>query len=146
MYLVAIIDWYSRKIVGHELSDSMNTGFVLRALHKAVETHGRPLILNSDQGSQFTSAAYIDALKYHGINISMDGKGRALDNAITERFWRTLKWEDIYLNDYATPRALRKGIDDFIHEYNFDRPHSSLARRTPADVYYATTRLSQKTA
>jgi transposase InsO family protein len=91
MYLVAIIDWYSRKIVGYELSQTMNKEFVIKAVVDAVNKHGAPIILNSDQGSQFTSPDYIDTLKGYGIKISMDGKGRALDNAITERFWRTIK-------------------------------------------------------
>jgi len=111
MYLVAIIDWYSRMIVGYELSQTMNKEFVIKAVNDAVKKHGAPLILNSDQGSQFTSPVYVDILKEHGIKISMDGKGRALDNAITERFWRTLKWEDIYIMQYETPRELRQGID-----------------------------------
>ena len=91
MYLVAIIDWYSRKIVGYELSQTMNKDFVIKAVVNAVDKHGVPIIFNSDQGSQFTSPDYIDTLKQYGIRISMDGKGRALDNAITERFWRTSK-------------------------------------------------------
>ena len=111
MYLVAIIDWYSRKIVDYELSQTMDKGFVIKAVVNAVNKHGAPIILNSDQGSQFTSPDYINTLKGYGIKISMDGKGRALDNAITERFWRTIKWEDIYIMQYETPKALRKGID-----------------------------------
>ena len=146
MYLVAIIDWYSRKIVGYELSDTMNKEFVIKAVKQAIETHGAPIILNSDQGSQFTSPVYINTLKEHGIKISMDGKGRALDNAITERFWRTIKWEDIYLKNYETPRALRQGIAAYIRLYNFERQHTSIGKKTPADVYYATTNLPQQTA
>lgn len=146
MYLVAIIDWYSRKIVGYELSDTMNKEFVIKAVNKAIETHGAPIILNSDQGSQFTSPVYINTLKEHGIKISMDGKGRALDNAITERFWRTIKWEDIYLKNYETPRALRQGIAAYIRWYNFERQHTSIGKKTPADVYYATTNLPQQSA
>jgi len=126
MYLVAIIDWYSRAIVGYELSHTMNKEFVIKAVKNAVTKHGAPIILNSDQGSQFTSPVYIDTLKENGIKISMDGKGRALDNAITERFWRTIKWEDIYIKQYETPRDLRKGIDAYIYEYNHERRHSSL--------------------
>ncbi len=146
MYLVAIIDWYSRKIVGHELSDTMNKEFVVRTVNRAIASHGKPFIINSDQGSQFTSTAYIDTLKHHGVKISMNGKGRALDNAITERFWRTIKWEDIYIKDYPTPRALRKGIDNYIGRYNFERTHSSLDKQTPVEVYYATTDLPQQSA
>lgn len=137
MYLVAIIDWYSRKIVGHKLSDTMNKDFVVEAVEEAIDTHGAPIIMNSDQGSQFTCPVYIDTLKKHCIKISMDGKGRALDNAITERFWRTIKWEDIYLKNYETPRDLMKGIADYIHWYNSQRPHSSLGNVTPAKAYNA---------
>lgn len=136
MYLVVIIDWYSRKIVGHELSQSMNKEFVINAVNNAVRRHGAPIILNSDQGSQFTSPAYVDTLKRHGIKISMDGKGRALDNAITERFFRSIKWEDIYIMQYETPKALRQGIDDYIRYYNHERGHQSLDGRRPAEVYY----------
>jgi len=144
MYLVAIIDWYSRKIVGYELSQAMNKEFVIKAVNDAVKKHGAPLILNSDQGSQFTSPDYVNTLKEYGIKISMDGKGRALDNAITERFWRTLKWEDIYIMQYETPRDLRKGIDAYIRYYNHERRHSSLDDRRPAEVYYSTSHLPQQ--
>lgn len=137
MYLVAIIDWYSRKIVGYELSQTMNKEFVIKAVVDAVNKHGAPIILNSDQGSQFTSPDYIDTLKGYGIKVSMDGKGRALDNAITERFWRTIKWEDIYIMQYETPRALRKGIAAYIRYYNYERRHQSLDGHTPAEIYYA---------
>lgn len=143
MYLVAIVDWHSRMIVGYELSHTMSKEFVLRTVNRAVAEHGTPLILNSDQGSQFTCPAYVDTLKEHKIKISMDGKGRALDNVIIERFWRTLKWEDIYLMQYETPRHLRKGIDAFINDYNHNRRHSSLDDRRPAEVYYSMSYLPQ---
>ena len=144
MYLVAIIDWHSRMIVGYELSQTMNKEFVIKAVHNAVAKHGAPLILNSDQGSQFTSPDYVDTLKEHVIKISMNGKGRALDNAITERFWRTLKWEDIYIMQYDTPRALRQGIDTYIRYYNQERGHQSLDNHKPAEVYYAHSYWQQK--
>ncbi|HHX51770.1 MAG TPA: IS3 family transposase [Clostridia bacterium] len=137
MYLVAIIDWYSRKIMGYELSQTMNKDFVIKAVVDAVNKHGAPIILNSDQGSQFTSPDYVDTLKQYGIKISMDGKGRALDNAITERFWRTIKWEDIYIMQYETPKALCQGIDAFIRYYNSERGHQSLNKQKPDEVYYA---------
>ena len=136
MYLVAIIDWYSRKIVGYQLSQSMNKEFVVNTVNKVVRKHGAPIIMNSDQGSQFTSPAYVETLKQHGIQISMDGKGRALDNAITERFFRSIKWEDIYIKQYETPKALRLGIDEYIRYYNYERRHSSVNKRRPAEVYY----------
>lgn len=135
MYLTAIIDWYSRKIVGYELSQTMSKESVIKAVNNAVNNHGAPIILNSDQGSQFTSPDYVDTLKQYGIKISMDGKGRALDNAITERFWRTIKWEDIYIMQYETPKALRQGIDAYIRYYNYERGHQSLDGQKPADVY-----------
>jgi putative transposase len=136
MYLVAIIDWYSRKIVGYELSQTLNKESVIKAVTNAVNKHGAPIILNSDQGSQFTSPDYIDLLKQYDIKISMDGKGRALDNAITERFFRTIKWEDIYIMQYETPKALRQGIDAYIRYYNYERSHQSLDGQKPANVYY----------
>lgn len=146
MYLVAIIDWYSRMIVGYELSQTMNKEFVIKAVSDAVKKHGAPIILNSDQGSQFTSPVYVNKLKEHGIKISMDGKGRALDNAITERFWRTLKQEDIYIMQYETPRELHQGIDNYIRDYNFKREHQSLDDRKPADLYYSDLHFSQQSA
>lgn len=146
MYLVAIIDWYSRAIVGYELSQTMNKEFVIKAINNAIKEHGAPAIVNSDQGSQFTSPAYVHTLKEHNVKISMDGKGRALDNAITERFWRTLKWEDIYLKQYETPGDLRKGIDAYIRYYNQERQHSSLNDKRPAEVYYSTRHLPQQSA
>lgn len=146
MYLVAIIDWYSRAIVGHELAYTMNKEFVIKAVDDAVKKHGAPVILNSDQGSQFTSPAYINILNEYGIKISMDGKGRALDNAITERFWRTIKWEDIYIKQYETPRDLRKGIDAYIRDYNHKRRHSSLNGKRPMEVYCSTNHLPQQSA
>ena len=137
MYLVAIVDWYSRLVVGYELAATMTKEFVIKAIEDAINRHGKPLIMNSDQGSQFTSVSYIDLLKKHEIMISMDGKGRALDNAITERFWRTLKWEDIYLMQYETPKALRVGIDNYICYYNEKRGHDSLKGEIPANIYYS---------
>ena len=144
MYLVIIIDWYSRKIVGHELSQNMNKEFVIKAVNKAVNNHGTPIIINSDQGSQFTSSDYVDTLKQHRVKISMNGKGRALDNAITERFFRTIKWEDIYILHYETPKALRRGIDAYIRYYNYGRGHQSLDGQRPADVYHSDPRRQQR--
>jgi len=136
MYLVAIVDWYSRKIVGYELSQTMNKKFVIKAVSDAVKQHGTPIILNSDQGAQFTSSDYVNTLKKYGIKISMDGKGRALDNAITERFWRTIKWENIYIMQYETPKALRQGIETYIRYYNTERGHQSLDKQKPDEIYY----------
>ncbi len=135
MYLVAIVDWYSRYIVDWELSDSLHTDFVATVVSRALRG-SRPEILNSDQGCQFTSQDYIDLLKRNGVKISMDGRGRALDNAITERFWRTLKVGEVYLKEYATPRQARQEIARFIDLYNNWRPHQSLSYSTPAEFYY----------
>lgn len=134
MYLVAVIDWYSRFIVSWQLSDTLEMPFVLSAVRSALQ-QGKPKIWNSDQGSHFTSDQYISLLKEADVQISMDGKNRALDNIITERFWRTLKYEHVYLHEYNNPREARQQIGSFIHEYNYDRPHQSLGYLTPAEIY-----------
>lgn len=135
MYLVAIIDWYSRYIISWQLDDTLEMPFVLTAVRSALR-QAKPVIWNSDQGSHFTSDKYINLLKGANVQISMDGKNRALDNIITERFWRTLKYEEVYLNEYETPREARQQIAKFIHHYNYDRPHQSLGYLTPAEVYF----------
>lgn len=135
MYLVAIIDWFSRFIVGYELSDTLETSPVLELVKCAIEKFGTPAILNSDQGSQFTSLCYMDYLKSTKIRQSMDGKGRWIDNVIIERWFRTLKVEHIYIYDYRTPRELRNGLSDFVERYNTVRPHQHLNDKTPIDVY-----------
>ena len=136
MYMVAIIDWYSRHIVGYALSNTMDKSLVLQAVKRAVKEYGVPEIMNSDQGSQFTCREYIELLKEYGIKISMNGKGRALDNQRIERFFRSYKWEKLYLEEYETGYELRKITGDYINHYNHSRPHQSLAYRTPAEVYY----------
>lgn len=141
MYLVAIIDWYSRYIVGYELSSTMDKSFVINAVKKAIAHYGTPEIMNSDQGSQFTSDAYINLLKENSIKISMDGKGRALDNIRIERFWRTLKCQKLYISEYETPKQLRKIITEYMPYYNNVRPHQSLENLTPSQVYYSNTEL-----
>lgn len=137
MYLTAIIDWYSRFIVGWELSDSLDTAQVLEAIKRAVSAHGKPDIINSDQGSQFTSDDCVSYLQDEGIRQSMDGKARWVDNVIIERWFRSLKCDNIYINEYQTPRELRRGIGNYINEYNNERPHQSLNYRYPAMVYAA---------
>lgn len=137
MYLVAVLDWYSRYIVSWELEQSLEIDFVLRAVTKALEK-AKPEIFNSDQGSHFTSNQYIKLLKEAEVKISMDGKGRALDNIFTERFWRSLKYEDVYLNDYLSPREARAGLTHYFQFYNFERPHQSLDYLTPSQVYFKT--------
>lgn len=135
MYLTAIIDWYSRYIVGWELSDTLETAPVLKAVREAIETYGTPGIINSDQGSQFTSDEYTKFLKDHMIRQSMDGKARWVDNVVIERWFRSLKCEDIYLNEYETPRSLRMGIRRYVDDYNHERPHQSFDGVTPEKVY-----------
>lgn len=135
MYLTAIIDWYSRFIVGWALSDTLDTAPVLEAVEKAVRTYGTPAIINSDQGCQFTSREYTEYLADQRIRQSMDGKARWVDNVIIERWFRSLKTEYVYLTEYQTPRELRKGIALYINEYNNLRPHQSLDYQTPGQVY-----------
>jgi putative transposase len=137
MCLVVIIDWNSRIIVGHALSNTLHAGFVADCVRQAIVQHGKPLIINSDQGAQFTSDDYIDLLKEEQIQISMNGKGRSTDNAITERFIRTLKQECLYLTEIDGGIQLRRIISDYINDYNWHRPHQSLGYKTPATVYYA---------
>jgi len=135
MYLTAIIDWYSRFIVGWALSDTLDTAPVLEAVKKAVATYGAPAIINSDQGPQFGSEAYTGYLKENKIRQSMDGKARWIDNVIIERWFRSLKCEDIYINEYNTPRELRLGIKKYVEEYNTERPHQGIRDNYPADVF-----------
>ena len=135
MYLVAFLDWYSRYVVSWELSDTLEDSFVVSALKAALKT-ASPHIANSDQGSQFTGNGYIDALLAAEVKISMDGRGRCMDNIFTERLWRTVKYEDIYIKDYATPRELRLGLGDFFVKYNTRRGHQSLNYKTPETVYH----------
>ncbi|MHA6484098.1 IS3 family transposase [Paenibacillus sp. strain BS8-2] len=134
MYLYAIIDWYSRYIVDWQLDQSLEIGFVLETMKRALARR-KPGIVNSDQGSHFTSPQYIDLLKENYVRISMDGKGRATDNIAIERFWRSLKYNEIYLNDYNSPREARNGIRSYIHLHNHYLPHQSLQKHTPAVVY-----------
>lgn len=135
VYLTAIIDWFSRCIVGWDLDDSLSSDMVLRAVRKS-SSDAKPLILNSDQGSQFTGHEYVDLLKQKKIQISMDGKSRWADNIMIERWFRTLKYEEVYLKEYKNIREARKEIGSFIHDYNFKRLHSSLDYQTPGSMYY----------
>ena len=135
MYLTAVIDWFSRKIMGWELSDTLDTAPVLDAVRNAVERFGTPAILNSDQGSQFTSAEYKTLLKSLGIRQSMDGKSRWADNIMIERWFRTLKTELIYINEFRSPRQLRQAICQYVSDYNTLRPHEAQDYAAPEDVY-----------
>jgi len=137
VYLVAIIDWYSRRVLSWRISNSMEAVFCVDCLEDALRTHGKPEIFNSDQGAQFTSAAFTDVLKREGVVISMDGRGRAFDNIFVERLWRSVKHEDVYLKGYATMGELTVGLAEYFAFYNGERPHQSLGQKTP-DVVYRT--------
>jgi putative transposase len=139
MYLTAIIDWYSRKMLAWRLSNSLESSFCVDCLDEAIRKYGKPKIFNSDQGSQNTSDAFIGVLKHHEISISMDGRGRALDNIFIERLWRSVKYEDIYLKDYKTVPELRRGISEYFRFYNAERFHQSLGYKTPDEVYASAT-------
>jgi putative transposase len=139
MYLFAIIDWYSHYIVGYALSNTLERTFIIEAIQKAIKRYGKPEIINSDQGSQFTCDDYINLLKDNRIKISMDGKGRALDNQRIERFFRSYKWEKLYLYECATGHELRKITQEYIEHYNNRRPHQSLDYGTPAQYYLGNT-------
>lgn len=135
LYLTAIIDWYSRYILAWEINDSLEISFVLDACNKALEL-SRPVIMNSDQGSHFTSPKYTELFLTAGSLISMDHRGRAYDNIFIERFWRSLKYENVYLRDYGYPREARKGISQYMEYYNNERLHQSLDYRTPSALYF----------
>ena len=135
LYLVAIMDWYSRKVLSWRLSATMDVDFCVSALEEAIRHYGCPEIFNTDQGSQFTSTTFTDILKAHGIAISMDGRGRWRDNVFIERLWRSLKYEEVYLHAYESGSEARKGIGNWIKFYNNERPHSSLNGCTPEEVY-----------
>jgi len=146
MYLAAIIDWHSRYIVGYSLSNTLDTAFVIYAIQTAIRRYGAPAIINSDQGSQFTSDEYIELLKENGIQISMDGKGRALDNQRIERFFRSYKWEKLYLEDCETGFSLKHITGEYIQFYNYERPHQSLDYATPYEVYRRGGRVNEERA
>ncbi len=135
MYLVAILDWYSRYVVSWELDQTLELPFVLSAVQPAL-SQAVPLIWNSDQGCHFTSPQYLPLLQTANVQISMDGKGRALDNSFTERFWRTVKYEEVYLHEYLSPREARQALARYFTFYNQERLHQALDYRTPAEVYF----------
>jgi putative transposase len=134
MYLVAILDWYSRFVVSWALDQTLEMPFVLEAVDRAL-LQAQPQIINSDQGSHFTSPPYLDRFLAAGAQISMDGRGRAMDNIFTERLWRSVKYEEVYLNDYENPRRARHGLTAYFELYNYERPHQALDYLTPADLY-----------
>jgi putative transposase len=139
-YLVAVIDWYSRRVLSWRLSNSMDTSFCVEALEEALDRFGKPEIFNSDQGSQFTAQAFVDVLRAASVLISMDGKGRCIDNVFVERLWRSLKYEDVYLNVYDDVVEARGGIGRYFTFFNDVRPHQSLGYGTPAAIYRASLR------
>ena len=136
LYLVAVMDWYSRYVLAWELSNSLDADFCLVALDRALG-RGRPAIFNTDRGAQFTSREFTGRLESGGVRISMDGRGRALDNAFIERLWRTVKYEDLYMRDYADGREVHGGLTEYFRFYNERRPHRGLGNSTPAAVYFA---------
>jgi putative transposase len=139
LYLVAIMDWHSRKVLAWRLSNTMMADFCVEALEDALAHYGRPEIFNTDQGSQFTGFDFTDTLIKAGVRISMDGKGRFMDNIFVERLWRSLKYECVYLHAFATGGEARLGIGRWIDSYNVRRPHQALAYKTPDEVYFGKT-------
>jgi putative transposase len=136
MYLVAVMDWFSRYVLSWQLSNTLDGAFCLAALAEALQ-QGKPAIFNTDQGVQFTAHAFTESLEAAGIRISMDGRGRAFDNIFIERLWRSVKYEDIYIKDYDSVPALEAGLLAYFLLYNQERPHQSLAYRTPAEVHFS---------
>ena len=136
MYLVAIMDWYSRYVLSWRLSNTLDSGFCVDALLEALDRFGRPGIFNTDQGSQFTAEAFTRPLLDRGVAISMDGKGRCLDNVFVERLWRSVKYEEVYLHAYADVAEAREGIRRYLEFYNYGRPHQALGYQTPGSFYH----------
>ena len=136
VYLAAVIDWFSRRVLSWRLSITMDTSFCIESLDEALRLHGKPEIFNTDQGSQFSSEAFTGRLKEEGIQISMDGRGRWADNVYIERLWRSLKYEHVYLHAYESVGEARTNIGRYFEFYNFRRPHSSLGAQTPDQVYF----------
>lgn len=143
MYLTAILDWYSRRVLAWRISNSLEAEPCIEALEEALRCYGAPEIFNTDQGAQYTSEAFTAVLLAHHINISMDGKGRWVDNVLVERLWRSVKYEDIYLRAYESPAALRTGLTHYFQFYNSQRRHQSLDRQTPDAVYFKNAHVTQ---
>jgi len=138
VFLVAVLDWHSRKVLAHRLSITMEADFCVEALAEAIAKYGAPEIMNTDQGSQFTGAEFIGELRRHGIAISMDGRGQWRDNVFVERLWKSVKYEDVYLKAYDTVSEARAGISRYIDFYNTRRPHRAHGGDTPDMIYFAT--------
>lgn len=139
MYLAIIYDWFSRKVLSWKLSNTLDGSFCIESLNEAIERYGKPEIFNTDQGVQYTANNFIEVLAAHGIKISMDGKGRYLDNIMNERFWRTLKYEYIYLRSHSDGFELSSGLQSYIYYYNSKRPHQSHDYKTPDEIYFLKT-------
>jgi len=136
VYLAAVMDWYSRKVLAWRVSITLDTAFCVEAVEEALSRYGRPAIFNTDQGCQFTSAAFTGLLQAHDIRISMDGRGRWLDNVFIERLWKTVKYEEVYLRAYESVSAAKASLARYFDFYNARRPHTSLDRRTPDQIYF----------
>ncbi len=143
VYLAAVVDWHSRKVLAHRVSITMETDFCIEAVEEAIQRYGKPEIFNTDQGSQFTSRAFTGLLQRHGIRISMDGKGAWRDNVFVERLWKSVKYEEVYLKAYNTVSEATAGIAKYFEFYNTRRPHSSLDRMTPEQFYFNSLPMTQ---
>jgi len=143
VYLTAVMDWYSRFVLSWEVSVTMDTEFCVSALDRSLRLYGSPEIFNTDQGSQYTSKEFTGILHDHGVKISMDGKGRAMDNIMIERLWRTVKYEEIYLKEYKNVSELKAALKIYFHFYNYERPHKSLGGKSPADIYIPVVKLAK---
>ena len=143
VYMTAIIDWNTRFIVGYTISNTLQADVVVRTVKQAIKTYGTPEIINSDQGSQFTSDTYIELIKsYKTIKISMDGKGRATDNIMIERFFRSYKWERLYLLNPETVQEVKELTKEYMNRYNYERGHQSHGYKTPSEMYYSTKKIA----
>jgi putative transposase len=141
VYLTAVMDWYSRYVLAWEVSVSMDSEFCISALERALRCYDQPVIFNTDQGSQYTSNEFTGTLKDYDIKISMDGKGRAMDNIFIERLWRSVKYEEIYVKEYQSVAELRKALREYFEFYNHQRPHQSFEGQTPSEIYFKQTDL-----
>ncbi len=137
VYLASVLDWATRRVLSWRLSNSLTTDFCIEAVEEAIQRHGKPEIFNTDQGSQFTSTEFIGLIQGHGIQASMDGKGRWVDNVFIERLWKSVKYEEVYLRAYDTVSQAREGLQRYFKFYNERRPHSSPDGKTPDSVYFA---------
>jgi putative transposase len=136
VYLAAVLDWATRRVLSWRLSNSLTTDFCIEAVEEAIQRHGKPDIFNTDQGSQFTSTEFVNLIQGHGIQISMDGKGRWVDNVFVERLWKSVKYEEVYLHAYDSVSQAWQGLQRYFKFYNERRPHSSLDGKTPDSVYF----------